>query len=152
MVVAPPPGAIFAQELLVDFADLFQSPPHPVEVLQLLADLGDLGGMESDLTVLRARVVYVENPLEVAFAAGTGGAGDRRGMKGVAFEERATKDRIERRKSSQELAGYGCRLWLLFTSHLYRCYTFPCDLSIHLCKNCRGKVRNSYLGKVESSS
>jgi hypothetical protein len=91
--------------LLVDFADLFQNPPHAVEVLQLLTYLRDLGGMEADLAVFGARVVDVEDPLEVTFAAGTGGTGDRRGMKGVAFEERPAKDRVERRQSSKELAG-----------------------------------------------
>jgi len=93
--------------LLVDFADLFQNPPRAVEVLQLLTDLGDLGGMEADLAVLGARVVDIEDPLKVPFAAGTGGAGDPRGMKGVALEERSAEDRVKRRKSGQELAGLG---------------------------------------------
>ena len=93
--------------MLINFADLFQNPPDPVEVLQLLTDLGDLGGMEADLAVLRARVVDVEDPLQVTFAAGTGGAGDPRGMKGVALEERSAEDRVKRRKSGQELAGLG---------------------------------------------
>jgi len=91
--------------LLIDFADLFQNPPDPVEVLQLLTDLGDLGGMEADLAVLRARVVDVEDPLQVTFATGTGGAGNRRGMKGMALEERSAKDGVERRKSRKEPAG-----------------------------------------------
>ena len=92
---------------MVDFADLFQNPPCAVEVLQLLTDLKNLGGMEADLAVLGARVVDVEDPLEVTFAAGTGRTGDRRGMKGVALEERSAEDRVKRRKSGQELAGLG---------------------------------------------
>jgi hypothetical protein len=91
--------------LLIDFADLFQNPPDPVEVLQLLTDLGDLGGMEADLAVLRARVVDVEDPLQVTFAAGTGRAGNCRGMKGMALEERSAKDRVERRQSRKGPAG-----------------------------------------------
>src|SRR5260370_42611407 len=43
IMILPPLGAIFAQSLLVDFADLFQSLAHAVEVLQLLTDLGGLG-------------------------------------------------------------------------------------------------------------
>src|SRR5260370_2423546 len=46
MILPPPLGAIFAQKLLIDFADLFQSLAHAVEVLQLLTDLRDLGGMD----------------------------------------------------------------------------------------------------------
>jgi hypothetical protein len=92
--------------LLIDFADLFQSLAHAVEVLQLLTDLKDLGGMDADLAVLGARVVDVEDPLEVPFAAGTGGAGDRGGMKGVTFEERSAKDRVERWKTGKKLAGF----------------------------------------------
>jgi len=106
MILPPPLGAIFAQSLLVDFADLFQSLAHAVEVPQLLTDLRDLGWMDADLAVLGARIVDVEDPLEVPFAAGTGGAGDRCGMKGVTFEERSTKDRVERRKAGKKLAGF----------------------------------------------
>ncbi len=101
MFPVPALGAIFAQQLLVDFADLFQNLPHAVEVLQLFADLRNLGGMESDLAVLGARVVHVEDPLTVTFPAGTDGTGDRRGMKGVALEERATQDGVERRESGK---------------------------------------------------
>ena len=92
--------------MLIDFADLFQSLAHAVEVLQLLTDLRDLGGMEADLAVLGARVVDVEDPLEVPFAAGAGGAGDRGRMKGVPFEERSAKDRVERWKTGKKLAGF----------------------------------------------
>ncbi|MGH9537776.1 MAG: hypothetical protein ACRD3H_07620 [Terriglobales bacterium] len=55
----PPLRTIFAQSLLIDVADLFQSPPHAGEALQLLTDLGDLGGMKGDPPVLRARVIDV---------------------------------------------------------------------------------------------
>jgi hypothetical protein len=106
MILPPPLGAIFAQELLIDFADLFQSLTHAVEVLQLLTDLRDLGGMEADLAVLGARVVDVEDPLAVPFAAGTGGAGDRGGMKGVTFQERSAKDCVKRWKTGKKLAGF----------------------------------------------
>src|SRR5258708_1949391 len=95
-ILPPPLGAIFAQKLLIDFADLFQSLAHAVEVLQLLTDLRDLGGMDADLAVLGARVVDVEDPLEVPFAAGTGGAGDRRGMKGGTVEGTFAKERGRR--------------------------------------------------------
>jgi len=122
MILPPPLGAIFAQSLLVDFADLFQSLAHAVEVPQLLTDLRDLGWMDADLAVLGARIVDVEDPLEVPFAAGTGGAGDRCGMKSVTFEERSTKDRVERRKAGKKLAGFRCGSWPHCASHLYRCY------------------------------
>ena len=92
--------------MLVDFADLFQNPPHAVEILQLLADLRYLGGMEADLAVFGAGVVDVEDPLEVPSAAGTGGAGDCRGMKGVTFEERSTKNGVERRKAGKKFGGF----------------------------------------------
>lgn len=71
-----------------------------------MTDLRDLGRMEADLSVLGAWVVDVEYPLEVTFAAGTGGAGDRGGMKGVTFEERSAKDGIESRKTGQKFAGF----------------------------------------------
>ena len=44
-----------------------------------MIDLRDLGGMDADLAVLGARIVGVEDPLQAPFAAGAGGAGDRRG-------------------------------------------------------------------------
>jgi hypothetical protein len=84
----------------------------------LLADLRYLGGMEADLAVFGAGVVDVEDPLEVPSAAGTGGAGDCRGMKGVTFEERAAENGIERRKTSKKLAGPCRGRGLFLTSHL----------------------------------
>jgi hypothetical protein len=146
MILPPPLGAIFAQKLLIDFADLFQSLAHAVEVLQLLTDLRDLGGMDADLAVLGARVVDVEDPLEVPFAAGTGGAGDRRGMKGVTFEERSAKDRVERWKTGKKLAGFRGGFRLLHPSHLYRCYITETALSIHLCKKMFGGVEKGFDG------
>ena len=104
MALAPQMRAILAQKLLIDFADPFQNLPYAIEIPQLLPDLRNLGGMEGDLAVFGARVVDVEDPLEVPSAAGTGGAGDRCGMKGVTFEERSAEDRIERRKTSKKLA------------------------------------------------
>lgn len=56
------------------------------------------------MAVFGARVVDVEDPLDVPGAAGAGGTGDRGGMKGVTFEDRAAEDRIERRKTSKKLA------------------------------------------------
>jgi hypothetical protein len=62
MVRTPQLLALRAQRLLVELADLFESLPHALEVLQLAAHLRDLFGMESDLAVLGAGIVDVENP------------------------------------------------------------------------------------------
>ena len=140
MILPPPLGAIFAQQLLVDFADLLQSLAHAVEVLQLLTDLRDLSWMDADLAVFGARVVDVEHPLEVPLAAGTRGAGDRRGMKGVTFEERSAKDRVKRRKTGKKLAGFRGASRRFCLSHPYRCYNTGAALSIHLCKKMFGGV------------
>ncbi len=69
----------------------------------MAAHLRDLFGMEIDLAVLGARIVDVEDPLEMAQAAGAGGAANSSGMEGMAFEERAAQQRIEGRKRSDEL-------------------------------------------------
>jgi hypothetical protein len=77
MALAPQMRAIRAQKLLIDFADPFQNLPYAIEIPQLLPDLRNLGGMEGDLAVFGARVVDIEDPLEVPSAAGTGGTGNR---------------------------------------------------------------------------
>ena len=100
--------------MLIDFADLFQNPPDPVEVLQLLTDLGDLGGMEADLAVLRARVVDVEDPLGMAAAAGALGAAV--GVEGGAMEQRAAQEVSQRRELGEEAVGLGGA----FLCHPYR--------------------------------
>jgi hypothetical protein len=140
MILPPPLGAILAQELLVNLADLLQNLTHTIQVLQLLTDLGDLRGMDADLAVPGARVVDVEDPLKVPCPAGAGGAGNRGGMKGVPFEEGPTKDLVERRKAGEKLAGFGGGRGLLPASHLYRCYKKRAALSIHLWKKMFGRT------------
>jgi hypothetical protein len=114
MVRAPQLVALLAQRFLVEFADLFEDLPHALEVLQLAAHVRDLFGMESDLAVLGAGIVDVENPLEMALAAGASGAGDRGGVEGMAFEERATQERIKRRKKGEEFGSPRRRLLPFF--------------------------------------
>ena len=87
MVLAPELSTLFRQQLLVDFADLLKQLAHAGEVIQLPPDRGDLRGMEADLASLGSGVVDVEDPLQMALALGAGGAGNRRRMEGVAFEE-----------------------------------------------------------------
>jgi hypothetical protein len=100
MAGAPQLAALRAQGVLVEFADLFEDLPDTVEILQLAAHLRNLFGMESDLAVLGAGIVDVENPLEMTPAAGAGGAADGGGMKRVAFEERAAQQRIKGRATA----------------------------------------------------
>jgi len=127
MILAPQLSAIFRQLLLVDFADPFEDPPQAVEVVQLAADLRNLRRMEANLASLAAGVVDVEDPLRMALALDAGGAGNRRGMEGVALKERATQDVVEGRKRSEELAEPGrgllpgCPFFRpVFMCHLYR--------------------------------
>jgi hypothetical protein len=87
MIPAPQSHPVLPQLLLVEFADLLENLPHTVEVFQLTADLGELGGMKADLASLRPRVIDVEDPLLMAFAIGTGGAGNRLRMEGTAVEK-----------------------------------------------------------------
>jgi len=107
MILAPQLSSPFRQLLLVDFADLFEDPPQAVEIVQLAADLRNLRRMEANLASLAAGVVDVEDPLRMALALDAGGAGNRRGMEGMAFKERAAKDVVEGRKRSEELAEPG---------------------------------------------
>jgi hypothetical protein len=106
-----------AQPLLIALADLLQDAAHTIEIGDLPAHLSQLIGMYRKLTGFAAWVIYVQNPLVMAFAADAGGAGDGRRMKGAAFEQRATQQVIEGREFGEEPAAG------LFLRHLYRCYT-----------------------------
>jgi hypothetical protein len=82
--------------------------------------LGKLLGMESDLAVLAAGIIHVENPLAMTLAAGASGTGDRRGMESVALQQGAAQQVVERGERGGELAsGWGGCL----ARHLSRCYT-----------------------------
>ena len=102
----------------------------------MLTDLRNLGGMEADLSVPGARVVDVEDPLKMPFAARAGGAGDRGRMKSVPLEERSAQDGMEGRQTGKKLPGFHGRLRLLLPcpSHLYRCYTNGTGSVNTLCK------------------
>lgn len=75
-----------AQLLLVDVADLLQGLAHAIQVGDLPAHLGHLIGMQRNLPGLRTRIIHVQDPLMMAFAAGASGAGDARRMKGMPFK------------------------------------------------------------------
>jgi hypothetical protein len=108
------------QKMLIALTDLFEDVAYAVEIGQLAAHLGKLLGMESDLAVLAAGIIHVENPLAMTRAAGASGTGDRRGMESVALQQGAAQQVVERAECGGELAGgWGGGL----TSHLYRCYT-----------------------------
>jgi hypothetical protein len=87
---APQPFSFFAQAVLINLTDLLENLAHTIQIGDLPAHLNQLIGMESNLTGLSARIVHVQDPLAMAFAASAGGAGDARGMKGVTFEQGAT--------------------------------------------------------------
>jgi hypothetical protein len=65
---------IHAQQLLIQFADGFESFLHLAVALQSLAYLGDLVGAQAELTRFGAGIVDIEHPERVAFAAGALGA------------------------------------------------------------------------------
>jgi hypothetical protein len=68
MVLTPQARALFTQKSLIGFADAFQEVADAVQVAELLANLGDLVGMEADLPVLAAGVIDIEDPLPMALA------------------------------------------------------------------------------------
>jgi hypothetical protein len=86
----------------------------------LLTDLRDLRGVEANLARAGARVVDVEDVLEMAVAVGAAGTGNRSRMEGAAFEERAAEERIERGERGDQAADAG-RAWVGCSHyHLYR--------------------------------
>jgi hypothetical protein len=95
MVLTPQAHALGTQELLIDFADPFETLPHTVEVTKSPADAGDLSGVKSNLARPAAGVIHIEDPLEMTFAAGAGGARNRGGMESAALEQRAAQDVVE---------------------------------------------------------
>jgi hypothetical protein len=88
---APEEISLMAQPLLIGLADPLQNLPHAIQIRDLPAHLGNLIGMKGDLTGFSAGIIHIQDPLVMAFAAGTGGAGDTRGMKGVTFEQGAAQ-------------------------------------------------------------
>jgi hypothetical protein len=84
---APATVSFGAQPLLIALADLFQDAAHTIEVADLPPYLSQLLGMHRKLTSFAAWIIYVQNPLVMAFAADAGGAGDARRMKRAAFEQ-----------------------------------------------------------------
>ena len=76
---------------------------HPIEIGELLPHLRDLLGMEGNLTGLTARVIYIQNPLEMTFPTMAGGAGDGGGMKGVSLKQGTTQHILQWGKLGEEL-------------------------------------------------
>lgn len=118
MGAAPKEIPLPAQLLLVHLADLLQDLPRASQVCDLPARLGNLIGMEGDLTGFRARIIHIQDPLVMALTASAGGAGDSRWMKRTPFEHRAAKNVVERRKLRHQIAN-GLAL-VLSPWHLHR--------------------------------
>jgi len=76
-----------------------------MEVPELAADLGQLVAVQSDLTVLAAGIIHVQDPLGMADAAGALGAA--LGVEGLAMQQRAAEDVAEVGDLGEETA----RLW-----------------------------------------
>jgi hypothetical protein len=89
---------------LIGFAPLFEDLADPVEVGELAAHLIQLRRVEINLPVLAARVIDVENPLQMALARGACGTFDGGGMKSVALDEGAAQDVVEGRETGYPLA------------------------------------------------
>jgi hypothetical protein len=104
MGAAPKEIPLPPQLLLVHLADLLEDLPRAIQVRDLPACLGNLIGMEGDLTGFRARIIHIQDPLMMALTASAGGAGDSRRMKRTPFEHRAAKKIVERRKLREQCA------------------------------------------------
>jgi len=83
----PESFSVRTQANLIALANPFQDAAQAGEIGDLPAHLRDLIGMQSDLTRLTARIIYIQNPLPMSFAASTAGAGDGRRMERVPFQE-----------------------------------------------------------------
>jgi len=83
---APEANTLQTQLLLIGLADLLQDLTRAIQVSDLSAHLGNLTGMERDLTGFGARIIHIQDPLVMAFAAGASGAGDSRRMESMTFE------------------------------------------------------------------
>src|SRR5262249_12112515 len=83
--------SLLTQLMLIALADLLDNLAHVIQVGDLTTHLVHLIGMECNLAGLGAGVVYIENPLVVAYAAGAGRAGDSGGVEGVPFKQGAAK-------------------------------------------------------------
>jgi hypothetical protein len=114
--------------LLVEFAYALQDLANTLEVSELAADLRDVTGVDGDLASLGARIVDVEDELKMAYSGGTGGAGDRGGVKGVTFEQGAAEKIRKWGELAEEFPGRGGGL---LASHPYRCYNRTVNLSRH---------------------
>jgi hypothetical protein len=75
---APQAVSLLAQRWLIDLADLLQDLTHAIQ-RDLPAHPDHLLGMERNLTIFSAGVIYIQDPLVMAFAAGAGGAGNTPG-------------------------------------------------------------------------
>ena len=76
---------------LIALADLLQNLANAIQVSNLAAHLADLIGVKRHLAGFGTGIVYVQDPLVMAFAAGAGRAGDPSRMKGVPFEQGAAE-------------------------------------------------------------
>jgi hypothetical protein len=97
--------SLMAQLLLIGLADPLQNLADAIQIRDLPAHLGNLSGVKGDLAGFSAGVVHIQDPLVMALAAGTGGAGDTRGMKGVALEQGAAQQIVKRRELGEQLGG-----------------------------------------------
>jgi hypothetical protein len=96
--------SLLTQLLLIGLADLLQNLAYAIQISDLATHLVNLIGMECDLTGLSARIIHIQDPLMMAFAAGAGCAGDSRGMKRMAFEQGAAQQVIEQWELGQQFA------------------------------------------------
>jgi hypothetical protein len=126
---SPEALSLSTQAHLVGLTDPFQNAAHSIEIGNLPAHLGQLIRVEADLPGLTAGIIYIQNPLPMALAAGASRAEDSGGMESVAFQERAAQQIVQRWELTQELVPAGCSL-----NHLYRCYKYFANLSIHFLK------------------
>src|SRR5579875_1227810 len=121
IMCAPQAISLLPQLLLIALADLLQNLAHAIQICDLPTHLGNLIGMERDLTGFRAGIIHVQNPLAMAFATGAGSAGDRRGMKSMTFEHRAAQQVVQWRKLGDQFASGLSQAGSV--CHLYRCYS-----------------------------
>jgi hypothetical protein len=77
--------------LLIGLADLLQNLSDAIQISDLPTHLVKLMGVKGNLTGLGARIIHIQDPLMMAFAAGAGCAGDTCWMKSMTFEHRTAQ-------------------------------------------------------------
>lgn len=116
------------QLLLIALTDLLQNLPHAIQVGDLAAHLANLIRVKRNLAGLSAGIIYVQDPLAMAFATGAGCARDPGRVKGMPFEQGTAEQVVKGWELGHQLTGL---LLIQLVSHLYRCYTYSPRSSIH---------------------